>query len=48
MNSILNNIEVIIDPNKKNAGCGEVLVGLGNTREKNTGIVLQHKTQDRS
>ena len=37
--------QVIIDPNKKRAGPGEVLVGLGNTKTDNEGIVLQHKTQ---
>ena len=44
MDNILKRLLVIFDPNKKIAQKGEVLVGLGNTQEKNDGIVLQHKT----
>ena len=37
--------EVIVDPNKKFANRGELLVGLGDSTIDNDGIVLQHKTQ---
>ncbi len=47
MNKIPEGAFVIFDPNKKIANKGEVLVGLGNTREENKGIVLQHKTQSK-
>jgi hypothetical protein len=40
--------EVVIDPNRKKAERGEILVGLGNTREENEGLVLQHKTGKKS
>ncbi len=37
--------EIIVDPNKKVANNGELLVGLGDSTVDNKGIVLQHKTQ---
>ena len=37
--------EVVIDPNKKLANKGELLVGLGDSTIDNEGIVLQHKTE---
>ena len=37
--------EVIVNPNKKVADTGELLVGLGDSTVDNKGIALQHKTQ---
>ncbi len=45
MLELLEHIKVKVDPNKSYADTGEVLIGLGNTQEKNEGIVLQHKTE---
>jgi len=39
--------EVIVDPNRKEAYRGELLVGLGDSRKRSEGIVLQHKTEPR-
>jgi len=45
MVNLLKNGTVYLDPNKKKADIGEVLVGLGNTQSENEGVVLQHKTE---
>ena len=44
---MLEGFNVFFDPNKSVAYASEILVGLGNTKIENEGLVLQHKTQDK-